>query len=106
MFPPRRGHFQAHNNSKQDRQCMYERNTEARSRNHCCRGKAVSPTYSECVPVGLFPQRAKRMRHVILSPVACPAVQYFCTEFHKRHDFREKVIEYKICVLNFSTMFV
>jgi hypothetical protein len=25
------------------------RNTEARSRNHCCRGKAIRITYSECV---------------------------------------------------------
>jgi hypothetical protein len=25
---------------------------------------------------------------------------------HKRHDFREKVIEHKMCVLIFSTKFV
>ena len=30
-------------------QCTY--NIEERSRNHCCRGKAVSITYSECVLV-------------------------------------------------------
>jgi hypothetical protein len=33
----------------QDRQCTEKRNIEARSRIHCCRGKAVSVTYSECV---------------------------------------------------------
>jgi len=29
------------------------RNTEARSRNHCCRGKGISITHSECVYVAL-----------------------------------------------------
>jgi len=28
-----------------------KRNTEKHSRNHCCRGKAISITYSECVCV-------------------------------------------------------
>jgi len=31
---------------------------------------------------------------------------YFSTLSHKRHDFREKVAEYKMCVLIFSTTFV
>jgi hypothetical protein len=34
-------------------------------------------TYSECVSGALFIQYAVRMRRVVLSPVACPAVQYF-----------------------------
>jgi hypothetical protein len=42
---------------------MYKRNIEARSRNHCCRGKAVNITYSERVSVALVIQHAKRMRH-------------------------------------------
>jgi hypothetical protein len=33
-------------------------------------------------------QDAKRMRPIMLS-VACPAVLYFSTLHHKRHDFRE-----------------
>ena len=37
----------------------------------------------------------------ILSTVACPALQYFPTLSHKRHDFRKKNIEYKMCVLIF-----
>jgi hypothetical protein len=37
----------------------------------------------------------------ILSLVACQALQYFSTLSHKRHDFRENVIENKLCVLIF-----
>jgi hypothetical protein len=46
-------------------------NTEARSRNHRCRGKAISITYSECVSAALVIQHAKRMRRIISSSVAC-----------------------------------
>ena len=49
------------------RQAMYvHRNIAARSRNHCCRGKAISITYSECVSVALVIQQALRMRHIVI----------------------------------------
>jgi hypothetical protein len=40
---------------------------------------------------------------VILPSVPCPALQYFPTLSHKRHDFWEKATEHKMCVLIFST---
>jgi hypothetical protein len=47
---------------QQERQCKYTRNNDGtRSRNHCCRGKAISVIYSECVFVALVFQRAKGM---------------------------------------------
>ena len=74
-----------------------ERNIEARSCNHSCGGKAIGITYSEFVFVALGIQHPKRMRRIILSPVACPAVQYFSAFPHKRHDFRKIVIGHNMC---------
>jgi hypothetical protein len=63
---------------KQDRQCMYNVTNEVRSRNHCCRRKTISITYSECVvSVVLFLQHAKRMRPVVRSFVASLAAPHF-----------------------------
>jgi len=77
------------------------RNTEARSRNYCCSLKAMNITYSECVFVDFGIQHASAC--AILSSVACPSLQYFSTLSHKRQDFRNNVIEHKMCVLIFST---
>ena len=71
---------------------------EARSRNNFSRGKVISFTYFDYVSVALIIQQEKRMRRIILSSVACPAVQYYYTLSHKRQDFREKkVIKHKMC---------
>jgi len=58
------------------------------------------------VSVALVSQQAKRVRRVILSPVACLAVPHFSKLSHKRHDFREKNVTYKMCALIFYTNFV
>ena len=63
-----------------------QENIESFSRNHCCSRKAVSIVYCECVFVALVIQHAKRMRRIILSSVACPALQYFPTLSHKWQD--------------------
>jgi hypothetical protein len=81
---------------------MYvECNIEARSRDHYCRGKAITITHSECVFVVLAIRHGKRMRHITLSSVACPTLPYFATLFHKRHDFWRNVLNIK-CVSWFS----
>jgi hypothetical protein len=40
------------------------------------------------------------MKCAILSSVACPALQYFSTLCHKRHDFRKILLNIK-CVISF-----
>jgi hypothetical protein len=88
----------------QDRQFMYKWKIEVHSCNHCCRVKAISITYYECVFVAVGIQHAMSMHRIILPSVACPAVQYFCTLSHKQHNYRKKnVFEHKMCVLIFST---
>jgi hypothetical protein len=61
----------------------------------------MSMPYSECVSVVLVIQHAKRMRPIILLTAACLAIQYFSTLSHKRHEFRENVIEHTMCVFDF-----
>ena len=83
--------------------CLYyKRNTEACLRNHCYRGKAINNTYYECASVVLGIQHLKRMRRVILSSVACPALPHFSTLSHKRHGFRGKKLPNIKCVFWFS----
>ena len=62
---------------EQDRQCTYT--TEARSRNHCRRGKSIRITYSQRAYVALVTQHAKLMLPALWSSVYCPALQYFPT---------------------------
>jgi hypothetical protein len=64
----------------------------ARSCKHCCSGQAISITYSERVSVALVIQHAMRMRHSLLSSVACPAVHYSSTLSHKRQLFKNPKI--------------
>jgi hypothetical protein len=91
---------------KQDRQCTYNINIEARLPNYCCRVKTISIAYSERVFVALVIQRVKRLHHSVFLSVVCPCLPYFLTLSHKRHDFRGgKMIESKMCVLIFCTTY-
>jgi hypothetical protein len=48
--------------------------------------------------VSLRIQHATRIRRITLSSVACPALECSSTLPHKRHDFRNKVVDHKIRV--------
>jgi len=50
----------------QDRKCTYKCDIEARSRNHCCRRKIISITYSECVAVAIVIQIARHTRRIVI----------------------------------------
>jgi hypothetical protein len=85
---------------QQDRQGTYSRDSFV----HPLLMRKISITYYECAFVALGIQHRKRMRRIILSSVARPAVPYFS---HKPHEFRgKKVIEHKMCVLILSATFV
>ena len=66
--------------------CAYERNVEARSRDHFCCGKSISISISECVSVALAIKHARRMRLILLPSVAHMAVPYFSAFSHKGEE--------------------
>jgi len=76
---------------KQDAQCIlytYNVNIEARSRNHCCRVKAVRIAYYECVFVVLFIQNANLTRR-----------HYNIFVNYLINGKKKKVIDHKMCVV-------
>jgi hypothetical protein len=83
-----------------------KRNSEARSRNHCCRIEAISITCYERVSVALVIQHTKRKRCVILSSVTSTSLPYFSAFSHKEHNFRKNLIKFKICVLFIYMTFI
>ena len=83
---------------EQGRQCTYKRNIEVRSRNHCCRARAICITYSGCIFVGLVTEHAKGMRLFYCDLWSV----WLYRSSHIRHDFRGGgVIESKMRILIF-----
>ena len=52
--------------TNKDRARTYKHNIEARSRNHYCREKVISITYSERVSVAFVIRHSKRICRIIL----------------------------------------
>ena len=76
-----------------DRQSWYKRNIDARSRNHCCSGKAIGITYSECVTVALVtPACQAHAPHYIVTCGLSGSAR-FPPLSHKRQGCREKFVE-------------
>jgi len=93
-------YYERHTREHTTRQTMYVlRNIEGSSYNHCCHAKPIWITHAECVFVALVIEYAMRMRHTILSCVACPTIAIFSTHCRiKRHDFRIKMTLNTKCV--------
>jgi hypothetical protein len=70
---------------------MYKPNIEARSHAHCCRGNAITITYSKCCVCSLSYLASKVHAPYYIVFVVCLALPYFSALRHKRHDFREKI---------------
>jgi hypothetical protein len=96
--------------TRHDRQCMCKHNIEARSSNHSYRGRTkvrhiLCVCVCVCVCVCSFSYWACKT-HAPYSIVCSLFLPHFPTLSHKRHDFRGKVIDHKMCVLIFSITFL
>ena len=60
-----------------------QRKMEALSHVHCCLGKAVCISYSDCVCLALVIRNAKCMHRILLSSVAYLLPTHFSTLSHK-----------------------
>jgi hypothetical protein len=85
-------------------QCTYKRDIEARSRNHYCRGKAISITHSQCASVALVIQHAMRMRrkkstydYIAISGLSGSTIFLYIISVTSQLS-KKKVTEYKTCV--------
>jgi hypothetical protein len=87
------------------KQRRYKCNTQARTWNHCCRGKTIRTTHSKWMSIPLVIHHAKLIHRITLTLVAYPALPYFSTLSHKRHNFLENATKQEICVVIFSTTF-
>ena len=70
------------------------------SNNHCCHQKAISITYSECVPVALVIQHAKHMRHPVFCGLSCSTI--FLHYLINITIFGKKLLNVKMGIFIFS----
>jgi hypothetical protein len=90
-----------HHWTQQDTQCMYKDNNNARWCNNCYRVKAISNTYSECVSSLIYSiYNAHAHYYIVICGLSASTI--FSTFSDKRRNFREKVVERKMCALIFS----
>jgi len=83
---------------------MYvEHNSESHLCNHCCSGKAISITYSECVFVGIVSSMQCVCTLCHLWPARFNSI-FPCNLINS--TIKKKVIELKMRVLTFSTTFI
>jgi len=90
------------NITQQRRQCTYKV-TLIGVRVTIVTVKKYEVLHLQSVSVAKVIQQSTRMQRIMISPVACLALQYSSTLSHKRYDFRKKFIEHKVFVLIFST---
>ena len=76
--------------NEKDRQCMYNVPLRRVRATAVAVKKAISITYSVCVCVCLCVCVCIQCACAILSSVAGPALQYFSTLSHKRHELKKK----------------
>jgi hypothetical protein len=65
---------------------------DARSRKHCCRGRAISISYSGCVFVALVMQYAKRVSRISICGLSDCTIFFI---YNIRQDFSGRVVEHK-----------
>ena len=93
----------------QDRRCAYKRNNEARSRNHCCHGEAISIKYYECMFVDVVIQHALRMSRILSSSLLrlYRIFRHFIngTNFGEKNNGHTNVCDFSLQLLSYAFYF-